>query len=218
MLGNEVVDYQVEVKGLHHRDGTRDVVQFNVTGFNTKMREATINQGLGINDVIERACRFSSLFLSIAGEVPYNITVRALNLAGCGQQQQLYCFTQEGGKSPYYMLLVLLVHQWISPPPLHTHTHHTSVPPSPTNVVVVRFDPTTIGVSWTKFTLVELKGLASYIVTYNIVIGSRKRQLGGMITVPWTENRVIIPNLQPGAQYDITVTTSTLAGMSGTIP
>ena len=86
------------------------------------------------------------------------------------------------------------------------------------NVVVIRFDSTTIGVSWSKFTLVELKGLASYIVTYNIVIGSRKRQLGGMITVPWTENRVIIPNLQPGAQYDITVSTSTLAGMSGTYP
>ena len=83
------------------------------------------------------------------------------------------------------------------------------------NVVVVRFDPTTVGVSWTKFTLVELKGLASYTVTYNIVIGSRRRQLGGMITVPWTENRVIISNLQPGAQYDITVTTSTLAGISG---
>ena len=47
-----------------------------------------------------------------AGEVPYNITVKALNLAGCGDEQQLYCFTQEGGihmnkslplisKSPY---------------------------------------------------------------------------------------------------------------------
>ena len=32
-----------------------------------------------------------------AGEVPYNITVKALNLAGCGDEQQLYCFTQEGG-------------------------------------------------------------------------------------------------------------------------
>ena len=93
---------------------------------------------------------------------------------------------------------------------------HTSVPPSPMNVVGVRFDSTTIGVSWSKFTLVELKGLASYIVTYKIVIGSRRRQLGGMVTVPWTENHVVISNLQPGAQYDITVTTSTLAGMSGT--
>ena len=84
------------------------------------------------------------------------------------------------------------------------------------NVKVVRFDSITIGVSWTKFTLVELKGLASYIVTYNLVIpGSRKRQVGGTITVPWTENHVIISNLQSGAQYDITVTTSTLAGMSG---
>ena len=93
------------------------------------------------------------------------------------------------------------------------------MPPPPENVVVVRFDSTSIGVSWTKFTLVELKGLASYIVTYNIIIGSRKRQteLGGMITVPWTQNQVIIRNLQPGAEYDVTVSISTTTGISGSI-
>ena len=48
MLGNEVVGYQVEVKGLRHRDGTREVVQFNVAGFNTEMRNTTLNQGLGM--------------------------------------------------------------------------------------------------------------------------------------------------------------------------
>ena len=47
-LGNEVVGYEVEVKRLPHRDSTREVVQYDVTGFSTKMREATINQGLGI--------------------------------------------------------------------------------------------------------------------------------------------------------------------------
>ena len=88
-------------------------------------------------------------------------------------------------------------------------------PSPPVNVVVVRFDSTSIGVSWTKLTLVELKGLANYVVTYNIIIGSRKRQLGGTVTVPWTENRVIISDLQPGADYDITVRTSTTAGISG---
>ena len=94
------------------------------------------------------------------------------------------------------------------------------VPPSPENVVVVRFDSTSIGVSWTKFTLVELKGLASYIVSYNIIIGrSRKRQsqLGGTITVPWTQNQVIISDLQPGAMYDVTVSTLTAAGISGNL-
>ena len=91
------------------------------------------------------------------------------------------------------------------------------MPPPPENVVVVRFDSTSIGVSWMKFTLVELKGLASYIVTYNIIIGSRKRQteLGGTMTIPWTQNQVIIRNLQPGAEYDVTVSTSTTTGMSG---
>ena len=93
------------------------------------------------------------------------------------------------------------------------------VPPPPENVVIVRFDPTSIGVSWTKFTLVELKGLASYIVTYNIIIGSRKRQteLQGTRTVPWMEDKVIISGLQPGAEYDVTIRTSTTAGMSGSI-
>ena len=90
-------------------------------------------------------------------------------------------------------------------------------PPLPENVVVVRFNPTSIGVSWNKFTLVELKGLADYIVTYTIIIDSRKRQseLGGTVTVPWTQNQVIITGLQSGAEYDVTVRISTTAGMSG---
>ena len=89
-------------------------------------------------------------------------------------------------------------------------------PPLPENIVVVRFNPTSIGVSWNKFTLVELKGLANYIVTYTIIIDSRKRQseLGGTVTVPWTQNQAVISGLQSGAEYDITVRTSTAAGMS----
>ena len=89
------------------------------------------------------------------------------------------------------------------------------VPPIPTNLTAVRFNSTTIGVSWTKYTLVELKGLASYLVTYDIIISSRKRQFSGIITVPWTNNTVIISNLQPGAQYDVTVRALTSTGMSG---
>ena len=45
-LQDNVLEYQVEVKGLHHSAGTRDVVQFSVAGLTTKMRVATINQGL----------------------------------------------------------------------------------------------------------------------------------------------------------------------------
>ena len=36
--------------------------------------------------------------------VPYSITVKALNLAGCGEEEQVYCFTQEGGKAKLYRL------------------------------------------------------------------------------------------------------------------
>ena len=93
------------------------------------------------------------------------------------------------------------------------------VPPPPENIVLVRFNPTSIGVSWNKLTLVELKGLANYIVTYTIIIDSRKRQseLGGTVTVPWTQTQVIISGLQSGAEYDVTVRISTAAGMSGSI-
>ena len=47
LLGEEVINYQVEVKELRHRDGTRDVIQVGVDGFNTAMKQATVNQGLG---------------------------------------------------------------------------------------------------------------------------------------------------------------------------
>ena len=101
--------------------------------------------------------------------------------------------------------------------PCHNSIALFLVPPRPLNVVIVRFDPTSIGVSWTKFTLVELKGLANYTVTYDIVIDSRKRQLGGMITVPWTQNQVILSNLQSGAEYQVNVRTLTTRGTSGTL-
>ena len=47
VLGNEVVGYRVEVNGLRHRAGTREVEQFDVDEFNTEMREATVSQKLG---------------------------------------------------------------------------------------------------------------------------------------------------------------------------
>ena len=146
-----------------------------------------------------------------ASEVPYNVTVKALNLAGCGEENQTYCFTQEGGK------VKGAIHK--SETVCKECSFLIPVPPPPENVVVKRFNPNSIGVSWTKFTLVDLKGLANYIVTYSVIIGSRKRQseLGGTLTVPWTQNQVIISGLQPGAEYEVTVRTSTTAGMSGTV-
>ena len=89
-------------------------------------------------------------------------------------------------------------------------------PPRPQNVVASRLDSTTIAVSWTKLTLVELKGLASYVITYNVIIPTRKKQeFRGMTNVSWTENSVFLSNLQPGAQYDVTVSIVTSAGTSG---
>ena len=46
MLGGEVIGYQVEVKELQHKDGTKDVVSVDITDFNTKLQEAFLNEGL----------------------------------------------------------------------------------------------------------------------------------------------------------------------------
>lgn len=97
-------------------------------------------------------------------------------------------------------------------------TFYTSVPPSPEDVIVARLDSTTVSVSWTKLTLVELKGLAMYVITYSLVaVPSERRQLStsGVRNASWTENRVFISDLQPGAEYDVAVRIFNLAGASG---
>ena len=80
--------------------------------------------------------------------------------------------------------------------------------------MVSRMNSTAIEVSWEMKTLVELKGLAEYVVEYNQIV-STKRQSGNTVTVPWTKNNVIISSLIPGVEYRVTVSTSTSTGMSG---
>ena len=45
--GNEVAGYQVEVKGLRHKDTAKEVIQFDAADFNTAMKKAFVNEGLG---------------------------------------------------------------------------------------------------------------------------------------------------------------------------
>ena len=96
VLGNEVVGYQVTVNRLEHRTGIREVVQSSVYDNFVEMKDATVS-GLGKDNCDEKGTCFVPYFYA-AGEVPYNITVKALNLAGCGEEEHVYCFTQEGGK------------------------------------------------------------------------------------------------------------------------
>lgn len=47
-----------------------------------------------------RVCILMLVNLSLShavGAVPYDVTVEALNIAGCGDQVQQFCFTEEGG-------------------------------------------------------------------------------------------------------------------------
>lgn len=79
--------------------------------------------------------------------------------------------------------------------------------------MISRINSTAIDVSWDRQTLVELKGLAEYVIEYSQV--SKRRQSGNTITIPWTENNVIISKLMPGIEYSVTVSASTSVGMSG---
>ena len=82
-------------------------------------------------------------------------------------------------------------------------------------MIVYKINSTAINVTWDKQTLVELKGLADYTIEYSTAVSNRKRQLSGVVTVPWTESHVVITDLTPGAQYDVSVSVSTSVGMSG---
>ena len=53
-----MIDFRVEVKELRHRDGDRDVIEVDVDGFNTVVKQVTTNQGLGTVII---------LFFSLAG-------------------------------------------------------------------------------------------------------------------------------------------------------
>ena len=57
-MREQVIDFRVEVKELRYRDGNEDVVEVDVDGFNTAMKQATTNQGLGTVII---------LFFSLAG-------------------------------------------------------------------------------------------------------------------------------------------------------
>ena len=82
--------------------------------------------------------------------------------------------------------------------------------------MVSKINSTAIIVTWEKQSLVKLKGLADYIVQYKpIVMKTRKRQLDNTVSVPWTENHVVITNLISGAEYNVSVSVLTSAGISG---
>ena len=78
----------------------------------------------------------------------------------------------------------------------------------PKNVTTTRINSTAIYVHWNKQTLLELKGLANYTITYITHGRSTQEQAKqGMIVVPSTENFAMITNLRPNVAYDVIVGT-----------
>ena len=89
-----------------------------------------------------------------------------------------------------------------------------SEPPVPRNVTVTRINDTAMVVSWHKFTLVELKGFAMYVIIYTVVGESRKRQSNQMVTAMWFENNKTIGGLPPRLAVDVQVRTMSNGGTS----
>lgn len=83
-------------------------------------------------------------------------------------------------------------------------------------MLVSRISSTALNISWDKQTLVELKGLAKYLVEYSEA-SSVKRQSARVVIVPWTETSVTISDLMAGVEYSVMVSVTTSAGMSGTV-
>ena len=107
-IHNEGVNnYQVEVKELQHSPGTKDVILVDVTNFYTNLTWAYLDQGLSKH--CEVTHDFDSVLYISGGMVPYEILITAINFAGCGEQQNIYCFTQEGGNMQRIFALSLLV-------------------------------------------------------------------------------------------------------------
>ena len=97
LLGSEVVSYQVIANRLEHRPGTREIIQSAVDEKFVKSLDARVT-GLGMNEYNYRRVLYKVLnnFLQLL-RYPTVSPVKAINLAGCGEERQIYCFTQEGG-------------------------------------------------------------------------------------------------------------------------
>ena len=88
-------------------------------------------------------------------------------------------------------------------------------------MTAVRLNSTTISISWTKLSLVELKGLATYVIKYTIInattMGFQEEQFTDIVNVSWTERGVLLSKLPPNSGLNITVKILTTAGESGKV-
>ena len=102
----DYVSYKVNVLKVQHKSfGTRDLESVPLLpafskDVNEKHVEVTSGIGMYSNTIFFNSlgCFLVTCFKNIfsEAEVPYNITVKAVNFAGCSQERQVYCFTQEG--------------------------------------------------------------------------------------------------------------------------
>ena len=93
-------------------------------------------------------------------------------------------------------------------------------PPSPSSLGVSR-TVDTITLSWDVPTLLEARGYVSYTVTFGPSVGARRRRQTpdecslSPCNVPVERGGVVISGLDPGTNYDLTVTPSNEDNITG---
>ena len=88
---------------------------------------------------------------------------------------------------------------------------HISVPPTPTNISVLRLNGTHMNISWSLIPITKARGfIQSYFILYQ-ENDNRMRQISS-VTVSATDSSVVIGELDPGKSYSVSVSASTNAG------
>ena len=87
-----------------------------------------------------------------------------------------------------------------------------SVPPTPTNISALRLNGTHMNISWSLIPITTARGfIQSYLILYQ-QIDNKKRQTFS-VSVPATDNSVVIGGLDPGKSYSVLISAYTNAGL-----
>ena len=88
---------------------------------------------------------------------------------------------------------------------------YISVPPTPTNISVLRLNGTHMNISWSLIPITKARGfIQSYFILYR-QIDNRKRQTLS-VSVPATDSSVVIGGLDPDKSYSVSISASTNTG------
>ena len=86
-----------------------------------------------------------------------------------------------------------------------------SVPPTPTNISVLRLNGTHMNISWSLIPIIKARGfIQSYFILYQQIDNRKRKTL--IVSVPATDSSVVIGGLDLGKSYSVLISARTNAG------